>query len=230
MIEKLLTILSSTLNQSLNIALIGAFFWGIASILLSPCHLASIPLVIGFITDQKQKTVGKALKLTLVFALGILFSVAMIGLITAALGRMLGDVGKIANRAIAILFFIFGFYLMDLLPLHWNTHIPSPNKKGLRTALLFGLIFGVALGPCTFGFMAPVLGLVFTHAAKDYPGAVAILGAFALGHCSMIVLAGTLTQKVQNYLSWKNGQKTIQWLKRCCGFLVLLAGIYLLLK
>ncbi len=230
MIERLLTSLSASLSASLAIALIGSFVWGIISILLSPCHLSSIPLVIGFLTTQEQKTVGRAFKLSLIFSLGILISIALIGLITASLGRLMGDVGRIGNSAVAVVFFIFGLYLMDILPLNWTALTTNTKLKGVWAALTLGLVFGLALGPCTFAFMAPVLGLVFTRAQSDYVGSVGLLGAFAAGHCGVIVTAGTLTQKVQSYLNWSESSEITKWIKRACGLLVVLAGLYLMLK
>ena len=57
MIEGLFVALSKALTESFWIAVIGSFAWGILSIILSPCHLSSIPLVIGFITSQEKKSV-----------------------------------------------------------------------------------------------------------------------------------------------------------------------------
>ena len=54
MLEELLTRLSAALTQSLLVALLGAFLWGVISILLSPCHLASIPLLIGFLASEAK--------------------------------------------------------------------------------------------------------------------------------------------------------------------------------
>jgi cytochrome c-type biogenesis protein len=53
--------------------------------------------------------------------------------------------------------------------------------------------------------------------------------AFGVGHCALIVGAGTLTGKVQNYLDWSDGSKTVLIIKRTCGVLVILGGVYLVL-
>ncbi len=45
----LLEALSATLNGAPLLALAGAAGWGLASLLLSPCHLASIPLIMGYV-------------------------------------------------------------------------------------------------------------------------------------------------------------------------------------
>ena len=76
--------------------------------------------------------------------------------------------------------------------------------------------------------MAPVLGVVFQTAQTNYFLAIIFLLAFGIGHCSVIVGAGTLTGKVQKYLNWSEESKTILWIKRICGILVILGGVYLL--
>jgi len=47
--EKLFITLTHAVEGTAAIALAAAFIWGILSILLSPCHLSSIPLIVGFI-------------------------------------------------------------------------------------------------------------------------------------------------------------------------------------
>jgi len=96
--------------------------------------------------------------------------------------------------------------------------------------LILGLLFGVALGPCTFAYMAPVLGIVFQTAQTNFASAAFLLLAFGMGHCSIIVGAGTLTNKVQKYLNWSEESKTILWIKRICGALVIIGGIFLILN
>ena len=93
---KLLTTLTQAVEGAPLLAA-ASFVWGILSIVLSPCHLASIPLIIGYLQKQPGLSTGKAFRLTSVFAIGILASIAIIGGATAAAGRILGDVGKIGN-------------------------------------------------------------------------------------------------------------------------------------
>ena len=160
--------------------------------------------------------------------MGILLSISVIGAATASAGRLLGDLGRMGNAAVALVFFLFGFYLMDLLPLNW--HMPGTPEKlqGTLGAFIFGSIFGVGLGPCTFAFMAPVLGVVFARAENNLACAIGLLGAFAFGHCGVIVLAGTLTQQVEKYLKWTQTNSAMRWVRRTCGFLVVLAGVELI--
>lgn len=213
------------------IATVAALTWGFLSILLSPCHLASIPLLIGFITSQESATRQRVFSLSSMFALGILVTIAAIGLITALLGRLLGDVGLIGNILVAAIFFFIGLYLMDLIPVSWNgLHLSTQRYSGLPAALVLGLLFGVGLGPCTFAFMAPVLGVVFHTATSNMGTSVTLLASFALGHCAVIVVAGVLANRIGEYLNWSEKTGIAVWVKRVCGFLVVLGGIYMVWK
>jgi cytochrome c-type biogenesis protein len=93
MIEQLLTSLSQAVTGTPLIALGAAAGWGVLSIILSPCHLASVPLIVGFIDGQEQMSTRRAFIISNLFAVGILFSIALIGLLTALAGRMLGAFG-----------------------------------------------------------------------------------------------------------------------------------------
>jgi len=231
MIEDIFTVLSTALYDSFWIALLASFGWGVLSILLSPCHLSSIPLVVGFISSQGKISLSRTFYISLIFSIGILITIAGIGIITASLGRLMGDVGAIGYYLVAGIFFIVGLYLLDIINFDWNNSgLRQTKSKGLLGALILGLLFGIALGPCTFAYMAPVLGIVFQTAQTNFASASLLLLAFGLGHCSVIVGAGTLSKKVQQYLNWSEESKTILWIKRICGFLVILGGVYLIMN
>jgi len=231
-IGSLFNSLSQALNAAPGIALLAAFMWGILSILLSPCHLSSIPLIVGFINGQGRVTMRRAFQLSLLFAVGILITIGLIGVITGLLGRMLGDVGRFGNYFVAAIFFLVGLYLLDVISLNFFT-APDPTKvkkRGLRAAFILGLIFGVALGPCTFAYMAPILAIVLSTAGTRLLFGILLLVFYGLGHCSVMVLAGTFTEILQKYLNWSADSKGALWLKRICGVLVILGGIYLIFK
>jgi cytochrome c-type biogenesis protein len=164
--------------------------WGVLSIVLSPCHLSSIPLIVGFITGQGRTTTRRAFGVAMVFAVGILITIAAVGAITAAAGRMMGDVGRWGNYLVAVVFF--------------------------------------AVGPCTFTYMAPMLGVTFKMASAHPIYGASLLLAYGVGHCAVIVLAGTFTEVVQRYLNWNEQFKGVKVLKVACGVLVLLGGGYLI--
>jgi len=230
MIEGIFTALYEAMMGAAWIAVLASLGWGVLSIILSPCHLSSIPLIVGYISSQGKMTVGRTFNISLVFSLGILITIALIGVITASLGRLMGDLGSFGNYFVAVIFFIVGLYLLDIIKIDWNNaKLRKTKSKGLLAALILGLLFGLALGPCTFAFMAPVLGVVFQTAQTDYLFSVILLAAFGTGHCAVIVGAGTLTGKVQKYLNWSEDSKSILWIKKICGVLVILGGVYLVL-
>ena len=227
--------LFSSLGQAVTgtpaIALLAAFIWGILSIILSPCHLASIPLIVGYIDKQGRMSVRRAALIATLFAVGILLTIAVIGALTGAAGRMMGDLGPYANYGVAAIFLIVALQLADVIALEWSA--PSTMKikqKGLMAAFLLGLIFGIALGPCTFAYMAPMLAITFKIAATQTIYAIALLLAYGFGHCSVIILAGTFTEILQSYLNWNEKSQSAFFLKKACAFLVMLGGLYLIYK
>jgi len=229
MVVDLFSALSGALEGSLGLALAAAFAWGLLSILLSPCHLSSIPLIIGFINTQGHVTVGRSFKLSLIFAAGILVTIALIGLVTAAIGRLLGDVGTIGNYIVAAIFIVVGLYLLDILRLPWSGFsLRSTKHEGMIAALILGLLFGIGLGPCTFAYLAPLLAVIFQFASTSIYKAVFLLAAFGVGHCAVIVGAGTFTTRVQQYLNWTESSRMATHLRRICGALVILAGLYMI--
>ncbi|MHC4713908.1 MAG: cytochrome c biogenesis CcdA family protein [Planctomycetota bacterium] len=211
------------------IALPAAFAWGILSVLLSPCHLSSIPLIVGFVSGQGRTTTRRAFALSTCFAAGILVTIAAVGLVTWGLGRILGDAGRWGNYFVALIFFAVGLYLMDILPMPWSgAGQVALKRKGMLSALLLGLLFGVAVGPCTFAYMAPMLGVTFKLASSSPMYGIALLGAFGAGHSAVIMAAGTFTEWVQRYLDWNERSRGLIILKRVCGALVILGGLYLI--
>ena len=231
MILNLFTWLSNALSGNPAIALSASFLWGILSIILSPCHLASIPLIVGFIDDQGKIKTNRAFLLSLLFALGILITIVLIGLVTSAMGRMAGDIGKWGNYFVAGIFFIVGLYLLGVISLSFSgPGQVDMKRKGLLASFILGLVFGIALGPCTFAYMAPVLGVTFSLAKTNMVFAITLLLMYGLGHCAVIVLAGTFTEVVQHYLNWNESSKGAVILKKICGVLVILGGVYLLMS
>jgi len=227
--EQLFTTLTHAVEGTPAIALGAALVWGILSILLSPCHLASIPLIVGFIDEQGRISTRRAFLISTLFAVGILITIGAIGAITAAAGRMMGDVGRYGNYFVAAIFFVVGLHLLGVIPMPWSgPGQVGMKRKGMLAAFILGLVFGIAIGPCTFAYMAPMLGVTFNLAATNIGYGILLLALYGVGHCSVIVVAGTSTELVQRYLNWNEASKGALILKKICGALVLLAGVYLI--
>lgn len=227
--EQLFTDLSHAVEGAPAIALGAATVWGILSIILSPCHLASIPLIVGFVSGQGRVSTARAFGIAGLFAVGILVTIAVIGAITAAAGRMMGDVGRWGNYFVAVIFFVVGLYLLGMTSMPWAGPGPLNTKgKGLLAAFVLGLVFGIALGPCTFAYMAPMLAVTFKLAKTDALYGVSLLLAYGVGHCAVIVLAGTFTEVVQRFLNWNEQSRGVTVLKSVCGVMVIVGGAWLI--
>jgi len=229
MIREIFTTLTHAVEGTPAIAIAAALAWGILSVLLSPCHLASIPLIVGFIGQQGKMSTKRAFIISTLFAIGILITIGAIGAVTAALGRMMGNVGPYGNYFVAVIFFVVGLILLDVIPMPFSG--PGQvgfKRKGMLAVFILGLVFGIALGSCTFAFMAPMLGVTFKVASTSLAYGIALLVVYGIGHCSVIVFAGTCTELVQRYMNWNERSRGTAILKKICGVLVLLGGLYLI--
>ena len=228
MLEVIFTWLTKLLAGNPLVGLLGAFIWGILSILLSPCHLASIPLIVGFISQQEQLTTRKAFRISLAFALGILVTIGVIGVVTSLLGRMLGDIGRWSNYLVAGIFVLVGLYLLGIIKFELPGAAKAKTRgKGVWAGFLLGLVFGLALGPCTFAYMAPILAIVLAKSSSSLVYGIPLLLAYGLGHCSVIVFAGTFTRVIENYLRWNESSKALGLVKKICGILLIVAAVYM---
>lgn len=214
------------------LALAGSLLWGIASVVLSPCHLSSIPLVMGFVAKESRGTQGRALLLSIVFTLGIMVSMLVLGLITAALGRLLGDVGSWGYWLGAGVFVLVGLMLLDAV------HMPSMSMGnqellrggGMPAALFLGILFGTVLGPCAFAFLMPVLGMVFAVASERPVYAAGLVSAYAIGHGAVIVLAGSASVWT---LSLVQNSRSARWIgitRKIAGVLCLALAVWFATK
>lgn len=226
--ESIFKALTTAVDSQPLIAIAAALLWGVLSILLSPCHLASIPLIVGFISKQGKMRVKDAFLTSALFASGILITIAIIGVITAAAGKIMGDVGRWGNYIAAAIFILVGLNLMEVIPLPIN---PPSNvnlkKKGLFVAFMLGLVFGMALGPCTFAFMAPMLAVVFKLGTTSIIYASSLLLAYGIGHCGVITIAGTSAEWIETLLKANEKTKVLSYLKFACSILVIAGGVWL---
>ncbi len=228
MIERLFTTLTHAVEGTAAIALAASFVWGVLSILLSPCHLASIPLVVGYITGQQNVSTRRAFVISLLFAMGILTTIGAVGAVTAVAGRMMGDVGEFGNYFVAGIFFLVGLYLLDVISFGWcGPKADAVKGKGALGAFILGLLFGIALGPCTFAYMAPMLAVTFKLASTNLVYGMVLLAFYGAGHCTVIVCGGTSAKLVQGYMNWTEKSKGTLIIKKLCGLAVIAGGLYL---
>jgi cytochrome c-type biogenesis protein len=230
MLETIFIYLTEVLSKSWYLALAGSFLWGILSVILSPCHLGSIPLIVAFVNRQGKITFRKAFLISLVFSLGILLSIVAIGFITGLTGRILGNIGMAGFIAVAAIFFIIGLHFLEIIPMPNFISINQSRykNKGLLSGFLLGIVFGLALGPCTFAFMAPILGIVFNASSGSFIFSLLLVLLYAAGHCLVFIFFGTFSELVQRFLNWDEKAKGTIIVKKIIGIIMILAGAYLL--
>ena len=212
--QEFFVFVSRLMDGSLYLAFSGAILWGIMSVILSPCHIASIPLIVAYITGQKNKTRKKAFLVSTVFSLGIMLIIAIIGFITASAGKIMGDIGSIGNYIVAVVLLATGTYMLDLYSINFGGLNLKGAKKNILGAFLLGLLFGFALGPCTFAYMAPVFAGVYKLAPTNPIGAHLLYLMFAIGHCGIIIIAGTFFEVIVEMTSMEKSVKIMNIIKK----------------
>jgi len=227
--DQLFAHLGGALEGSALIALAAALGWGVFSVLLSPCHLATIPLIVGFIGSGGAGHDGakrdKASVISSLFALGMFLALAIVGVLVAGLGQALQEWRRPGAYVTAIVLLVAGLHLLGIIPLPLTgLKLRSGARKGRLAALSAGLFLGIGLSPCTFAFLAPVLGAALGVAAVRPVYGFALLVAFALGHCAVIAVAGASTGLAQRYLDWNERSRGVNVLKAICGVLLLLGA------
>lgn len=206
-------------------ALLAAFAWGVLSVALSPCSLASVAVLIAFLGGEGRHTRGRAIGLSILFAVGTLIALVVVGAITASLGRLLGDTGPWLTYAVALFLVLMAADLWGFSVIPWSTpDVAALGWRGPGAALGLGAILGLALGPCTFSFAAPVLGAVFATAPGHLSAALTLGLAFAVGHCVVIAVAGAFAAKAQRWADAAAATGVPRKLRRICAVLMVVGA------
>ena len=100
--------------------------------------------------------------------------------------------------------------------------------KGVWAGFLLGLVFGLSLGPCTFAYMAPILAVVLAKSSSSLTYGIPLMLMYGLGHCAVIVFAGTFTRVIENYLRWNEKSRMLDWVKKICGILLIVGAAYMI--
>jgi cytochrome c-type biogenesis protein len=223
--EIFLNHLSQSLSGNPFLAYLGVFVGGIISS-SSPCVLATIPLVIGYVGGYSEGDRRKAILYSLTFILGLSFTFTVLGAIASIIGGLFGIISRSWYFIVGGIALVIGLNLIGLF--EWSLPIPvhlQPKQKGILGAFILGLVFGVVSSPCA----TPVLALILTFVASkgEVAYGTSLLFIYALGHCALIFLAGTATGFVENFVMSKGISNITTWGNRIGGLIVVFVGIYL---
>jgi len=182
-----------------GLAFIAVFFGGLISA-ASPCVLAAIPLVIGYVGGYSEGDNKRAALFSLVFVLGLSLTFTLLGAAASVMGQFLGFMGRWLYIGLAVIAIMMGLQLMGFisipLPLEKTRQV---RTKGLVGAFLLGLLTGTISSPCATPVLAVILAYVSTQGDMVYGGS--LLFVYALGHCALIFIAGLsigLTESIVN--------------------------------
>lgn len=228
--DALFLLVNEWMAAGLALAALGCFLWGMISVLLSPCHLASIPLVVAYVGGQEQLVKGRqAVRYAVLFSVGLFLTIVLVGVVCALLGRMLGDVGPYWTMAVGLILIWVAVDMLGLAKCAMSSGLMARLKvRGAWGAFVLGLAYGVLSGSCTFGFIAPILAII-TVQQQVLTGVLFIL-LFAIGHCLPIAVAGSSTATVKRLLASSSFGQASVWFRKGAGLLIAGLGVYFLLR
>jgi cytochrome c biogenesis protein CcdA len=224
--ETFLNHLSQSLNENPFLAYGGVFLGGILSS-SSPCVLATIPLVIGYVGGYSDGDRRKAFLYSLTFILGLSLTFTILGAIASVVGGLFGVISRTWYFIVGGIAIVISLNLIGLF--EWSLPVPvhlQPKQKGILGAFLLGIFFGIVSSPCA----TPVLALILTFVASkgEVAYGTSLLFVYALGHCALIFVAGTATGFAESFIKSKGISNITAWGKRIGGSIVMFAGIYLI--
>jgi cytochrome c-type biogenesis protein len=217
----------SYINTNPWLAIVAVFLGGLLTA-ASPCVLAMIPLMMGYVAGQDRENQGflRALSFTLVFIGGLTATFVGLGMLAALAGQLYGDISFVWNWVVCVVCLIMGLHLLGA----FNVPIPAiirfqPRTQGLLGALILGLLFGFVSAPCA----APILVVLLTYLAGS-GGSVAyggfLLLMYGLGHSALILVAGTSVGIAQRLLASQQVSRVADIMKRLAGVVIVLVGLY----
>ncbi len=192
----------------------------------SPCVLAMIPLVIGYVGGYAEGSQKKAVQYSLVFTLGLTITFTILGIIAAFMGKLFGNVGDFWKYAVPPIAILLGLQLLGVF--NFQIGLPGkymPKQKALIGALLMGLFFGILATPCA----TPVLAVILTYAAAKQTliYSAALLLAYAAGHWLLVLTAGVSAGFAQRIVADKGISNVTTYIKKGAGVILIGTGAYL---
>lgn len=230
MVDQFLITVNQWMTGGLAVAAAGAFAWGMVSVLFSPCHLASIPLIVAYVGGQETAVhPHRAAWYAGAFSVGLFITIAVVGIVCALLGRMLGDVGTWWQVFVGIVLIWVALGMLGVQACTMSgSLLYRLNLRGIHGAFGLGLAYGVLSGSCTFGFIAPILAII-TVQEKIATGILLII-LFGLGHCIPIVIAGSSTALVRRLMANASWQRGGMAFRRTAGALIGIMGLYFMAR
>lgn len=224
MIDTWLSQISAQINQNMWLAPLLALFAGVLTS-FTPCSLSSIPLVIAYVGGIGVEP-KKALRLSLVFALGAAITFTVLGVVAASVGQLLGTGAKWWYIVLGILMVLMALQTWEVVQIIPSTYLAGKSKRrGYAGAMIIGMLGGLFSSPCA----TPVLIALLAIAAGSGNllwGAFLML-VYGVGHGALAVLAGSSIGAVNRLVQSERYGALSRILKIVMGILILMIGLYL---
>lgn len=210
--------------------LFGLSFIGGLVASISPCSLAMLPLIIGYVGGYSEEKPFKTFLQLVFFIMGTAIVFSVIGIICAATGKVFVSAGgSYFSLIIASIVMIMGLKLVGFLDFEMPVLIKE-MPKGDSTSLfvyplILGGVFALAGTPCSTPILAAIMA--FASLSASLFQAVIMLFLFSLGQGLILVLAGVLTSKLK---TWKNFYKLSDALMKLSGLLLIVTSLYIFYK
>lgn len=230
MFEQIFLIVNEWMTGGVFIAALGCFSWGVISVIFSPCHMASIPLIVSYVAGQDKTLEAKhAAKYAVAFTAGLFITIAVVGIICSLLGRMLGEIGPYWTILVGAILLWVSLDMLGISVCSMSGSLMQKIRlKGLSGAFVLGLAYGILSGSCTFGFIAPILAFI-TIQQKIGLGIFYII-LFGIGHCIPIAVAGSSAALVKRILENSKFQQGGIWFRKAAGVAIGLFAVYFIVS
>ena len=210
--------------------LLGLSFLGGLVASISPCSLAMLPIIIGYIGGYSDAKPLKTFVQMLFFVFGTAIVFSIIGIICALTGKVfISFAGGYFGIFLAGIIMVMGLKLIGVLDFELPVVIKEmPKNDGTNTYLypiILGGVFALAGTPCSTPILAGIMA--FASLSASIAQAILMLFLFSLGQGLILILAGFLTSHLKN---WKGFYKFSDWLLKISGGLLVIASIYIFYK
>lgn len=210
--------------------LFGLSFLGGLVASISPCSLAMLPIIIGYVGGYSQERPFKTFLQLVFFIFGTAIVFSIIGIICALTGKVFASVGgPYFSLIIASIVMIMGLKLVGFLDFEIPVLIKEMPKGDSASTFVYpiilGAVFALAGTPCSTPILAAIMA--FASLSASLLQAVIMLFLFSLGQGLILVIAGVLTSKLK---TWKNFYKLSDILLKISGVLLVVTSLYIFYK
>jgi cytochrome c-type biogenesis protein len=193
----------------------------------NPCVLSMIPLMMAYVAGRPEsRNIGSSFLLSLLFAIGLTITFGLLFMATWAAGSFLqAGVWTYIAAAVCLL---MGLHLLGVIEFTIPAPVSvRPEQKGIFGALLLGMLFGLVSLPCAGPILLALLSVVPLKGALF---GAALLGAYSLGHCALILIGGTSIGLAKRMIESRGLKKANHWLCKGAGLVIIAVGALLLIQ